>query len=161
MGANLRGDRGEYFTPRTVCKMAAEMLLATFPEDRWLSINVIDPAVGTGGFLVALMNVWHEHIQQLERKPMGERMTVGLMRRRRTGCAEWRKNYLFGVDFNPTLVRAAQMNLVMHGDGSTNVFHANSLLPPGEWPDDAKEYVRLNHFDAIVTNPPFGDRIQD
>ena len=49
VGANLRGDRGEYFTPRTVCTMASEMLLATFPQDQWLAIDVLDPAAGTGG----------------------------------------------------------------------------------------------------------------
>ena len=55
------------------------------------------------------------------------------------------------------------MNLVMHGDGSTNVFHADSLLPPGEWPQDGQNDVvrniRPNYFDAILTNPPFGSNI--
>jgi type I restriction enzyme M protein len=77
VGANLKGDRGEYFTPRTVCTMAASMLLATFPQDRWLSIDVLDPAVGTGGFLVALLNVWHEHIRCLSRNRSGERTMTG------------------------------------------------------------------------------------
>ena len=70
---------------------------------------------------------------------------------------------LFGIDFNPGLVRAAQMNLVMHGDGSTNVFHADSLLPPGEWPSDDPNNVARNilpnYFDVVLTNPPFGSRI--
>ena len=163
VGANLRGDRGEYFTPRTVCTMAAEMLLATFPQDQWLTIDVLDPAVGTGGFLVALMNVWHDHIEKLERNRWGEddRQVESETQRRVHDVAS---AHLFGVDFNPVLVRAAQMNLVMHGDGSTNVYHANSLVPPGEWPDDDKNnvrrHVRMEGFDAIVTNPPFGDKIQ-
>jgi type I restriction enzyme M protein len=67
--------------------------------------------------------------------------------------------YLAGIDFNPILVRAAQMNLVMHGDGSTNVYHANSLLPPGEWTGEVAEHVKLNSFDIILTNPPFGSKI--
>ena len=163
VGSNLRGDRGEFFTPRTVCKMAAEMVLATFPQDRWLNINVLDPAGGTGGFLVALMNVWHDHIRILERDRWGEddqRVEAETKERLR----EIASARLFGIDFNPVLVRAAQMNLVMHGDGSTNVFHANSLLPPGEWPRDDKNNVarsiQPNYFDAILTNPPFGDNIQ-
>ena len=162
VGANLRGDRGEYFTPRTVCTMAAEMLLATFPQDRWLTIDVLDPAVGTGGFLVALMNVWHDHIEELERNRWGEddRRVESETQNRVRDVASI---HLFGVDFNPVLVRAAQMNLVMHGDGSTNVFHANSLLPLGEWPNEepnnVQRHVRMGEFDAIVTNPPFGANI--
>ena len=163
VGANLRGDRGEYFTPRNVCTMASEMLLATFPQDRWLTINVLDPAVGTGGFLVALMNVWHEYIRELQRNRWGEddsRIESATRERLR----EVASRRLCGVDFNPTLVMAAQMNLVMHGDGSTNVFHANSLLPPGEWPaeepNNAQHNVRMGGFDAILTNPPFGEKIR-
>ena len=163
VGANLRGDRGEYFTPRTVCTMAAEMLLATFPSERWLSIDILDPAAGTGGFLVALMNVWQDHIRALVQSRWGEddrRVEVETQNRIR----EVASSHLFGIDFNPVLVRAAQMNLVMHGDGSTNVYHANSLFPPGEWPDgepnNVQRNVRIGGFDAIVTNPPFGDKIQ-
>jgi type I restriction enzyme M protein len=143
--------------------MAAEMLLATFPRDQWLTIDVLDPAAGTGGFLVGLINVWHDHIRELERNRWDEddRQVESETQKRVHDVAS---THLFGVDFNPVLVRAAQMNLVMHGDGSTNVYHANSLLPPGEWPDDEKNNVqrnvRLNQFDAIVTNPPFGDKIQ-
>ena len=162
VGSNLRGDRGEFFTPRNVCTMAAEMVLATFPADRWLDINVLDPAAGTGGFLVALMNVWSEHIGRLAREKWGEndqqvRIETASQLQRIASA------HLFGIDFNPVLVQAAQMNLVMHGDGSTNVFHANSLLPAGEWPRDAKnnvvDNIRLNYFDAVLTNPPFGSNI--
>jgi len=55
------------------------------------------------------------------------------------------------------------MNLVMHGDGSTNIFHANSLLSPGEWsrepPNDVYHHIRPSRFDIVVTNPPFGSQI--
>ncbi len=162
VGSNLRGDRGEFFTPRAVCKMAAEMLLATFPAERWLNINVLDPAAGTGGFLVALMDVWHEHIRELAKGRWGEddRQVESETKDQLRNIAS---THLFGIDFNPGLVRAAQMNLVMHGDGSTNVFHADSLLPPGEWPRDGQNDVvhniLPNYFDAVLTNPPFGSKI--
>ena len=153
---------GEYFTPRTVCTMAAEMLLATFPREKWLTIDVVDPAAGTGGFLVALVNVWRDHIKELVRNRSNEDDRA-VESETRTRVHRVATDHLFGIDFNPVLVRAAQMNLVMHGDGSTNVLHANSLLPPGEWPDDVKNNVRhdvrMNHFDAILTNPPFGSNI--
>ena len=162
VGSNLRGNRGEFFTPRNVCKLASEMVLATFPQDRWLNINVLDPAAGTGGFLVALMNVWTDHIQVLAREKWGEN-DQQVITETTTQLREIASSHLFGIDFNPVLVQAAQMNLVMHGDGSTNVFHANSLLRPGEWPNDDKNNVRaricLGQFDAILTNPPFGSNI--
>jgi type I restriction enzyme M protein len=50
VGSNLRGDRGEFFTPRNICKMAVTML---DPDEKQL---VLDPACGTGGFLITAMN---------------------------------------------------------------------------------------------------------
>ncbi|MBM4085687.1 MAG: N-6 DNA methylase, partial [Planctomycetes bacterium] len=151
---NLRGARGEFFTPPNVCQMAVEMVLATYQKDKWLSLKVLDPACGTGGFLRATMNLWREHIIAHEKRKWK------LEHEARAKAAERLKELcdrnLFGIDINPELVRAAQMNLVMHGDGSTNVFQANSLLPPGEWRDDVQKSVRLNSFDVVFTNPPFG-----
>ena len=93
--------------------MAARMLLATFPSSRLLDIQVLDPAVGTGGFLVSLMNIWQKHIYQIELNRFNEdidRAIDGTKRR----LQDIASRNLFGIDFNPILVRAAQMNLVMH-----------------------------------------------
>jgi len=158
VGSNLRGDRGEFFTPRNVCEMAARMALATYPQDKWLNLRILDPACGTGGFLVAVMNIWRERLQviQLRKFPKDESKALDETTRILRDTAN---RYLVGIDFNPVLVRAAQMNLVMHGDGSTNVYHANSLLPPGEWSDDVKGKIKPDSFDIILTNPPFGSKI--
>jgi type I restriction enzyme M protein len=162
VGSNLRGDRGEFFTPRNVCEMASRMALLTYPQNEWLNLKILDPTCGTGGFLVAAMNVLKEVIreQQLKKwcnnESKAEEETTRILK-------QTANRNLLGIDFNPILVRAAQMNLVMHGDGSTNVFHANSLLPPGEWPstppNDVANYVKPHSFDVIVTNPPFGSNI--
>jgi len=56
VGGNLRGDRGEFFTPRTICNAAVEMLFYTFPNSKWDELKIIDPACGTGGFLIAAIN---------------------------------------------------------------------------------------------------------
>ena len=50
VGANLRGDRGEFFTPRNIMQMAVEMVNPK-PEEK-----VCDTSCGTGGFLVTAMN---------------------------------------------------------------------------------------------------------
>jgi type I restriction enzyme M protein len=158
VGSNLRGDRGEFFTPRNVCDMAARMALATYPRDKWLKLRILDPACGTGGFLVSVMNVWREYLESVQRAKWGNNESKALEETARL-LRETANQYLVGIDFNPILVRAAQMNLVMHGDGSTNVYHANSLLPPGEWTGEVAEHVKLNSFDIILTNPPFGSKI--
>lgn len=162
VGSNLRGDRGEFFTPRNVCEMASRMALLTYPQKEWLNLKILDPTCGTGGFLVAAMNVLREVIreQQLKKwrnnESKAEEETTRILK-------ETAYRNLLGIDFNPILVRAAQMNLVMHGDGSTNVFHTNSLLPPGEWPstppNDVANYIKPDSFDIIITNPPFGSNI--
>ncbi len=162
VGNNLRGDRGEFFTPRNVCEMAARMVLATYPMEKWLKLRIIDPTCGTGGFLVAVMNVWREQIEKIQRKKWPNNENKALEETARM-LKEVASQYLMGIDFNPVLVRAAQMNLVMHGDGSTNVFHTNSLLPPGEWPSDVSNdvarYIKPDKFDIVLTNPPFGSKI--
>ena len=162
VGSNLRGDRGEFFTPRNVCEMSARMALLTYPKEQWTKLRIADPTCGTGGFLVAAMNVWREYLyeQQLRKWRGNEGKAAEETSRLLKDLANAN---LLGIDFNPVLVRAAQMNLVMHGDGSTNVFHANSLLPPGEWstepPNDVAHHVRPGGFDIILTNPPFGSKI--
>ena len=162
VGNNLRGDRGEFFTPRNVCEMAVRMSIATYPREKWLKLKIADPASGTGGFLVAVMNVWREYLEPIQRSKFPKNENKALEETARL-LKDTANNCLTGIDFNPVLVRAAQMNLVMHGDGSTNVYHANSLLPPGEWPaessNDVAKNVKLNSFDIVVTNPPFGSKI--
>jgi type I restriction enzyme M protein len=161
VGANLRGDRGEFFTPRNVCRMAVEMVFATYPKERWLHLKVLDPACGTGGFLIATMNLLKGMIseQEQDRWGPGDQARHEAKNRLKEIC----DSNLFGIDLNPMLVRAAQMNLVMHGDGSSNVFQANSLLPPGEWPNEppnnVRDKIQLGSFDIVFTNPPFGSRI--
>lgn len=171
VGANLRGDRGEFFTPRNIMKMAVEIINPALDE------RVLDSSCGTGGFLV---NAMTHVINKLEAQ-FSE--SIGVLK------AEWDNdtrrafqdkvaevagtNY-FGFDINPDLVKATKMNMVMNNDGSGNILQINSLLPPHEWSDEfktklaetlgiAKSSLR-NHetialFDVIITNPPFGSKI--
>ena len=75
VGSNLRGDRGEFFTPRNACRMAVAML------DPQPSERMLDPACGTGGFLIIAMNHALQHVERQERAqwadPKTERMRNG------------------------------------------------------------------------------------
>jgi len=171
VGANLRGDRGEFFTPRNIMKMVVEMINPTINE------RVLDSSCGTGGFLVNAMTHVMNELEVLFAKDIGmekkdwDNDTLRAFQDRVTEVAK--TNY-FGFDINPDLAKATKMNMVMNNDGSGNIFQVNSLLPPHEWTDyfkaqlaetlDINKSVLRNHntiglFDVIVTNPPFGSKI--
>jgi len=171
VGANLRGDRGEFFTPRNVMHMTVEML---DPRD---DEKVLDPACGTGGFLVIAMNKVISRLEDQLSEELGKtkgEWSDDEKRLFQERAREIAQNNFFGFDLNPDLVKATKMNMVMNNDGSGNIFQTNSLLPPHEWEADfrrelakalgVKETSLRNSdnialFDVIVTNPPFGSKI--
>ena len=151
VGPNLRGDRGEFFTPRNVCSMTIEMLFSLIPEEKLTSpggMKILDPAVGTGGFLIA-------GIQRIKQLFLNRGFKYDQLR---DLVREVSNTNFYGIDFNPFLVKVAQMNMVMHGDGSSNIEHANSLENPDNWNKKVREKVKFGEFDIVVTNPPFGTK---
>ena len=68
VGSNLRGDRGEFYTPRNMCRMAVEMV---DPTEKQL---ILDPACGTGGFLITAMNHVIEKIRAAELAKWGNNL---------------------------------------------------------------------------------------
>ena len=171
VGANLRGDRGEFFTPRNVMKMVVEMINPQADE------RVLDSSCGTGGFLVTAMT---HVIGQLESQFIAE---LGVERKDwdsdtirafQDRISEMAASNYYGFDINPDLVKATKMNMVMNNDGSGNILQNNSLLPPHEWSDefktrladalgikktDIRNHNSIGFFNVIVTNPPFGSKI--
>jgi type I restriction enzyme M protein len=151
VGPNLRGDRGEFFTARNVCNMTIEMLCTLCPEEKLTSpgaLKILDPAVGTGGFLIS-------GVQKIKQLFLKRGFRHDQMRDMVRDVAN---SNFFGIDFNPFLVKVSQMNMVMHGDGSANIVNANSLDNPSSWNEEAKRQVHLGEFDIVVTNPPFGTK---
>ena len=171
VGANLRGDRGEFFTPRNVMNMVVEMINPKVDE------RVLDSSCGTGGFLVTAMT---HAIKELE-KDFSKQIGVPRKHWDNNDSKNFNdrvskmaaKNY-FGFDINPDLVKATKMNMVMNNDGGGNILQTNSLLPPHEWTDEfrtkfaealgvdaskIRNHKSISFFDAIVTNPPFGSKI--
>lgn len=153
VGSNLRGDRGEYFTPRNVCNMAVQMVMELYDTTDLTQLKVMDCCCGTGGFLVSWLNNLYAAFLAQERG----RTTRGTPeeRSRRRVSSVCQRN-LFGLDISLKLVRACQMNLVLHGDGSSNIFQANSVHSPGEWSPIARQNVPHGKIDIVFTNPPFG-----
>ncbi len=155
VGHNLRGDRGEFFTPRNACRMAVTMM------DPQPSERLLDPACGTGGFLIIAMNHVLQRIEQAERRlwmsnnAPTETERLELYRKR----TEYLSTKVFGLDLNPALVRATKMNMVMNNDGEGGVHQADSLAHPHTWNPDIANVVPLGSIDVLFTNPPFGANI--
>jgi type I restriction enzyme M protein len=151
VGSNLRGDRGEFFTPRNVCRMAVSML---DPDEKGI---ILDPACGTGGFLIIAMNHVLAKIAETERTKWAneERAERAALKRAERFLSE----KLLGIDLNPNLVKAAKMNMVMNNDGAGGLFQANSLASPATWVTELRERNLLGAVDLLVTNPPFGSKI--
>lgn len=155
VGSNLRGDRGEFFTPRNACRMAVRML------DPQPGERILDPSCGTGGFLITGMNHALEYIERTERlnwldPANGTDVEREELFRRRQ---EYLSACVLGIDLNPSLVRAAKMNMVMNNDGSGGLWQANTLENPHRWSTGLRNGIPLGSVDVIVSNPPFGAKI--
>lgn len=149
VGPNLRGDRGEFFTPRNVCTMVVEIIFSMIEEDVLSTpgaFKILDPAAGTGGFLIAALQKIKSIFQRRGFKYDQLRELV----------KDVANSNFYGMDFNPFLVKVSQMNMVMHGDGSSNIYHADSLRELTGISDQAEDVIRPGTFDVVITNPPFG-----
>jgi len=154
VGSNLRGDRGEFFTPRNICRMAVQML---DPGEKQL---VLDPACGTGGFLITAMNHVIGKIEREERQKWKNNHAAAL-KAIRSRISKYAEKFIVGIDFNPELVKASKMNMVMNNDGAGGLYQANSLENPATlWIDKAlRDRKLLGRVELLFTNPPFGSKI--
>lgn len=169
VGSNLRGDRGEFFTPRNVMHMAVDMINPQEGE------TVLDSSCGTGGFVVTAMNAVIAKLTRKMEKQYGnkEDWSNDIRKMFDDQISQIAAENFYGFDINPDLVKATKMNMVMNNDGSGNIIQLNTLLPPVLWQQDRKNIVQkamkeahpitntksIGVFDVIVTNPPFGAKI--
>ena len=120
------GDSGEFYTPRAVVRF---MVAVTDPR---LGETLLDPACGTGGFLVESF----EHLRK--------------QCKRAEHYAVLQSESLLGGEAKPLPYLLAQMNLLLHGLETPNIDPLNSLRFP------LKEIGDRDRVDIILTNPPFG-----
>ncbi|PYJ29023.1 MAG: N-6 DNA methylase [Verrucomicrobia bacterium] len=151
VGSNLRGDRGEFFTPRNICKMAVTML------DPSENQRILDPACGTGGFLITAMNHVIGKIAAAERHRGGTEKRIEDATRARV--QKFASSFIVGIDLNPNLVKAAKMNMVMNNDGAGGLYQGNSLASSATWSDELRSRNLEGRVDLLFTNPPFGSKI--
>lgn len=176
LGRTFRGELGQFFTPRTIVDFMVSVL------DPQEGEYVCDPCCGSGGFLIRAFEYVREHIEnevevrkedvkkslftddysklpKKEQEKIDQKVIdafskmnyeldinnpMGRLRSLSFDC-------IYGTDANLRMARTAKMNMIMHGDGHGGVHHHDGLLNVnGIWE---------GRFDVILTNPPFGARI--
>lgn len=147
IGPALRGSEGQFFTPRNVIEMLVRMV------DPKPGESIIDPACGSGGFLIAaLSHVWRELRIEGKKKNWSERHLV----KRETEIAT---HNFRGIDKDAFLARVCKAYMALIGDGRGGVFCQNTLEPIEVWPEVMQQKVTPGTFDVVLTNPPFGKKI--
>lgn len=138
----FRGPLGQFFTPREIIDF---MIGVADPKD---NETVLDPGCGSGGFLIgAMRKVWSDlHEKYIQGK-------IDDLEEQKKSYAE---NKLFGMDINERLAWVAKMNMVFHGDGHGGIVHSNALTITTR-----NEEIATQKYDVILTNPPFGSKIND
>ncbi|HEX8506269.1 MAG TPA: N-6 DNA methylase [Hymenobacter sp.] len=176
LGNTFRGELGQFFTPRPVVDYIVDIL------DPQEGETICDPCCGSGGFLIKAFEYVRDHIErhvqavkekvkeeyftdEFNQLPEAEQEATtaqveelfgqlnaeldlqnpeSRLRRLSYDC-------IFGTDANPRMARTAKMNMIMHGDGHGGVHHHDGLLNVNGIFD--------GRFDVILTNPPFGSRV--
>lgn len=150
MGGFFKGDFGQYFTPRELIAFAVEVLN---PERKNL---VLDPACGSGGFLLYAL----DHVRREANRRFPKHATDP--KQSRDHFAYWHdfaEKHLFGIEVNDELARVAKMNMIIHDDGHTNIVGHDALdfLPKLRGKNDG---LGGGKFDLVLTNPPFGSVVK-
>jgi type I restriction enzyme M protein len=148
IGHALKGGQGQFFTPRNVVKMVVDILQPGEND------KIIDPACGSGGFLIeSLKSVW----EQIDAKYKKLNWLSSDIEKRKIEAAT--KNFR-GIDKDYFLSKVAKTYMNLIGDGTTGIFCEDSLENPANWHTETQTKIALGAFDILLTNPPFGDKIK-
>ena len=177
LGKTFRGELGQFFTPRTIVDFMVALL---DPEEGEV---ICDPCCGSGGFLIKAFEYVREKIE-IDIQKVKEQIKTQLFDEKYDSLSDKKKaeidervdeyftvlnqeldtihadsrlqhlssDCIFGTDANPRMARTAKMNMIMHGDGHGGVHHHDGLLNVNG--------IFENRFDVILTNPPFGSRVE-
>jgi type I restriction enzyme M protein len=150
--SKLVGEKGEFFTPREVVKTAIK-IIDPQPED-----SIVDPACGSGGFLIyALEHIWEIMDNNKKYKGLGDFTSTK---------KEYAARAIHGIDKEMDLVKIAKAYMAIIGDGKSQIAQQNTLHTPEDYEGKARDLFiedqnnQFKKFDVVITNPPFGNKIK-
>lgn len=112
MDGFFKGDFGQYFTPRPIIEFAVKMMK---PEHDW---DVLDPACGSGGFLLHALDYMRSQASEYYDKDTVDYFNY---------WHDFASKHLYGIEINDEIARVAKMNMIVHDDGHTNVISFDAL----------------------------------
>lgn len=180
----FRQSKGQFFTHINIVKFLLWGLqldkLAIKRVNNDLEIPyLIDPSAGSGTFLIEYMKFITENLKKRFRSKLHETRDVEdkfqewFMPNNRE--SKWARHFIYGVEINFNLGTAAKVNMILHGDGSANIFVKDGLLPfsyyeketaPNFLKTGTKDKVYFDketnsQFDIVISNPPFSVSLEN
>lgn len=177
----FKQDKGQYFTHPNIVKfimyvLDLDKLAVDLVNGKENPINprlpfICDPACGSGTFLIEAMKFITKSIKE-NNNIKGAKKTLEFIASNTPSLTPniWAKEYIYGIEINADLALATKVNMVLHGDGSANIFAKDGLLPfshysipnkismlqRSEKTPNSKYKKEVNaSFDVIMSNPPF------
>ena len=180
----FKQSKGQFFTHTNIVRFmlyalqADRLAIKRIKDDKEIPY-MIDPSAGSGTFLIEYMKFITENMKYRNRGITGYNADLGTARAVQDKLAEWfgidnRENrwaytFIYGSEINFNLGTATKVNMILHGDGSTNIFVKDGLLPFVNYEKTSSHNVlhdshrdplyqdkEVNErFDLILTNPPF------
>lgn len=149
IGNALKGSQGQFFTPRNIVGLMIEVLDQSYEE------TIIDPACGSGGFIVeSLRYIWAKMDDVLNNELKWPQQAIN---EEKTKVA---MDAIYGIEKDSLLAKVAKAYMAILGDGKGGIFCEDSLEQPKNWGKKTREKVRLESFDCLLANPPFGKEIK-
>lgn len=148
IGYALKGAQGQFFTPRNIVKLMTEVL------DQSPDETVIDPACGAGGFLVeSLRHIWSRLDQDAQKYQWNK---AALLEEQNKAAM----SKIHGIEKDDFLSKVAKAYMAILGDGKGGIFCEDSLENPKNWGKSTQQSIKLDSFDCLLANPPFGKGIK-
>ena len=174
----FKQSKGQFFTHTNIVTFILWALqvdkLAIERINRDLEIPyLIDPSAGSATFLIEYMrfitkNVKYRFRNKLKStRDIEDKFSEWFLPDNREN--RWARTYIYGIEHNFNLGTASKVNMILHGDGSTNIFVKDGLLPFSNYTKETapnilnvsskEEHYNALHvngqFDIVVSNPPF------
>lgn len=173
----FKQSKGQFFTSVNIVRfmlygLSVDKLAIDKINDSLELPYMIDPSAGSGTFLIEYMKFITEQIKRENRHKLKDNDDVKLKLASWFPDFKensWAQQYIYGIETNFNLGTATKVNMILHGDGSTNIFVKDGLLDFKQYKKETapnalnniqidslyKDKEVNNQFDIIMTNPPF------